>query len=229
MTQTTWWRRLSEQQAPMSELPDHPAETPSEPWLELLDGLVEDVLGLIGKVWKDISGSAATLTEPDITLAILGRLRPALANRLYTVHLDDPGDIGLELTRGMGKSAKKIDLVMCPHHFPDRYYPIEAKVLVGVTLENYTPQRQAEAYVLEGISRFVTGAYRAHSGRVAMLGYVLRGPESNCLHLINEQLASTGTPTTNQLSKQGPGRYLSAHPRQHSDVRIDHLWLKGSA
>ena len=138
-------------------------------------------------------------------------------------------EVDLALIRGMGKAAKKIDLVMRPHQYPLRFYPIEAKVLVGAKLGNYRPDRQAEAYVLDGIARFVTHAYRARSGRAAMLGYVLRGPESKCAQLVNEQLVATATRTTKQLSKQGRGRYVSSHPRQESDVSIDHLWLPASA
>ena len=204
-------------------------ETPSGQWLGLLDGLVEDVLGLILTVWEDLASTASTLTEPDITLAIWRRLLPALSDRLYTVAIDDPGEVDLELMRGMGKAAKKIDLVMRPHQFPVRFYPIEAKVLVGAKLGSYDPNRQAKAYVSEGICRFVMGAYGASSGQAAMLGYVLCGPESECVKLVNDQLGSTSTPTTKQLSKQEGRLYVSAHPRQGSEVRIDHLWLQAHA
>ena len=213
----------------MTEFLDRSAETPSGPWLGLLDGLVEDVLGLISTVWEDLAGTAATLTEPDITLAVWRRLLPVLADRPYAVAIDDPGEVDLALIRGMGKAAKKIDLVIRPHQDPRRSYPIEAKVLVGARLGNYDPNRQAKAYVLEGVARFVTGAYRARSGRAAMLGYVLRGPESKCAKLVNDQLVATETRTTKQLSKQGRGRYVSSHPRQESDVSIHHLWLPASA
>ena len=213
----------------MTEVPDLPAETPSGPWLGLLDGLVEDVLGLISTVWEDLASTAATLTEPDITLAIWRRLLPALADRPYLVAIDDPGEVDLALLRGMGKAAKKIDLVMRLHQDPRHFYPIEAKVLVGVKLGYYDPVRQAKAYVLCGVARFVTDAYQARSGRAAMLGYVLRGPESKCAQLVNDQLVATATLTTKELSKQGRRRYVSSHPRQESDVSIDHLWLSASA
>ena len=213
----------------MTEFLDRSGETPSGPWLGLLDGLVEDVLGLIATVWEDLADTAATLTEPDITLAVWRRLLPVLADRPYAVAIDDPGEVDLALIRGMGKAAKKIDLVIRLYQDPLRSYPIEAKVLVGARLGNYDPNRQAKAYVCGGVARFVTGAYRARAGRAAMLGYVLRGPESKCAKLVNDQLVATATPTTKELSKQGRRRYVSSHPRQESDVSIDHLWLSASA
>ena len=212
----------------MSEVFDHPGQAPSAPWLGLLDALIDDVLGLISIVWLDLAETAWTLTEPDITLAIWRRLLPNLADRPYTVAIDDPGEVTLDLIRGMGKAANKIDLVMRPHQYPLGSYPIEAKVLVGTELRNYKPREQAQAYVVDGIARFVTGGYRTQSGRAAMLGYVLRGPESKCVQLVNEQLAADTILTNKVLSKQGDDRYLSGHLRYGYEVRIDHLWLRGS-
>src|SRR5690606_29019087 len=112
------------------------------------------------------------------------------------------------------------------------YYGVEAKVLTTRTVGARRPGASVQAYVEEGVRRFVDGDQNYSSGlpMASMVGFVLSGPVSKLVVDIQAAVSSAGLGCTQPLVVQQGivehvEHYQSIHNRVSGSIELDHLFL----
>jgi hypothetical protein len=143
---------------------------PSE-WLDLIDGLVPDIIRLVVASWHDMPPLASDAME-DPTTEVLCRLL-----RLNRDSGALPFQIQIqmvELDPAAGQDQGRMDITFCPLvPREDIYFSLECKRLN--VIKSGEPRAYASEYVTHGMIRFIRGQYAALVRNGGMLGYVLDG------------------------------------------------------
>jgi hypothetical protein len=206
--------------------------TPPPEWVNLIDTLVPDILGLVIATWKSMPPPASDAREDPTTEELCRYLRKnkdasnlPLRINIQVVELDPAPD----------QDLGRMDIVFSPMVPGESiYFCLECKrlnVVNGRRVRSY-----ATEYVLYGMMRFVRGQYSAAVRHGGMLGYVLNGNVSRAIKNVS------GAIQTNHLNlgMEAPGEMRQSsilpsdsrirethHTRQHnSDLfQIHHIFV----
>ena len=132
---------------------------------QLLTILATAYQDLYDRRWVGADSSEDSITE-EWFVHILKRWRSENAFGLVPIHQKQ--DMQKEKSRGRPPT---IDFCFRDEFFPDSYFGAECKLLdqgSSTHLKNYLDDK-------EGIGRFLSGKYAAHTGTGAMVGYVRHG------------------------------------------------------
>jgi hypothetical protein len=198
--------------------------------------LIPAILSLILSTWDRMGKPGQTDSEPEISL----RLSSALINgkdrnrHPFLIRYED-----VEVDTNLEKVTGRKDIVFFPTvHDEDIYFCLEAKRLNA--LVSGVRRSLADAYVKEGMQRFIDGKYSRFVHHGGMLGYVLDGQ-------VDRAVRNVGTNIRTHVRELGmalPGRFLPSsvrandpsaketHHRRGQETalfRIHHLFMKGGS
>lgn len=195
--------------------------------------LIPAVLSLVISAWSRMEKPEQTAHEDDIsvklyTALITGkdRSRHAFLIRYQDVEVDT------DLTKVTGKK----DIVVFPSTLEEVYFCLEAKRLNA--LVSGMRRSLADAYVREGMQRFVDGKYSRFIRHGGMLGYVLDGQINRAIRNVEINIQTHAR----ELGMTLPGRFLPSsvrpndsfakethHRRSHETAvcHIHHLFMSG--
>jgi hypothetical protein len=128
-------------------------------------------------------------------------------------------------------TAKRIDLgLRCFGMKSSTLFGLEAKLLSDAPLRGRSPATLTQAYVEEGMVRFVSGVYGAGAPAGCMLAYLVSGTPRQHLNGVSRQIVASRLPCTRALvparTKVCQHHYASTHPRMHrGEVVLHHLFL----
>ena len=129
-------------------------------------------------------------------------------------------------------AAKRIDIMIRCFGMRSRVgFAIEAKVLSDQNIKSRTPAALTQAYVEQGMDRFVSGRYGEGAPAGAMVGYILSGSHPTHASDIKAQISASSLPVIQQIKPASPrccpSHYSSIHSRGRSRRRIElhHLLL----
>lgn len=194
------------------------------------DTLIPDILNLVVDVWRDSVKPAPTEHEVPITR----RLRPALLKnknlRRIPVRILPERVVDNPVT---GEEVGRIDVSFEPANSAreDIYFAIECKRLYY--RDAHRRRSGVRDYVLDGLTRFVSGQYGASVLDGGMLGYVLERTPAVARGQLDAFLAATsatlrlapGAPTSTVRVHPDLEHFESAHSLPQGTFRVHHLLL----
>lgn len=178
-----------------------------------------------------------TLKEDDITVLVQRAMQWEIKEqKLATVMavFQRPVVTGVNVLAGSAtKESKKLDLVIeRGDPMGDLYLTIEAKVLVNKPYASWKRSRLVKEYVIEGMNRFVSGAYGRGMRLGVMVGYVRNGGGHRPLvSRIKKAISKQGLACTQPLRLRNLKRrrmkahYRSLHPRGTETFALHHLFI----
>lgn len=203
-------------------------------WIDLIDTLVPDILGLVISEWEAMPPPALDAREDPTTEALCRRLRQ---NR-NSCDLPFRIDIQMvELDPAATEDQGRMDIAFSPLvPREDIYFCLECKRLNVVKDGRVRPY--TSEYVTHGMLRFIRGQYAARVRHGGMLGYVLDGNSDQAIQNVSRAIQSRFV----ELGMEPPGEMLSSslrpddsrlrethHYRRHVSGRfqIHHIFAAG--
>ena len=196
--------------------------------------LIPAVLSLVISAWDRMEKPEQTAHEDDISV----KLYTALINgkdrnrHAFLIRYQD-----VEVDTDLAKVTGRKDIVFFPSTLTKRiYFCLEAKRLNA--LVSGVRRSLADAYVKEGMQRFVDGKYSRFIRHGGMLGYVLDGQVARAIKNVETNIQTHAR----ELGMTLPGRFLPSsvrpddpsakethHRRSHETAlfRIHHLFMSG--
>lgn len=205
-------------------------------WINLIDTLVPDILGLVISTWGAMPAPASNALEDPTTEALCRRLRQ---NRNSS---DLPFKIYIqmvELDPAAGEDQGRMDIVfdtLVPRE--NIYFCLECKRL-NVVNDGQVRSYSSE-YVTHGMLRFIRGKYAPQVRHGGMLGYVLDGNVAQAIYNVSNVIQQR----FQELGMETPGQMLPSsvrpedsnvkethHSRQHASgkFQIHHIFAAGSS
>jgi hypothetical protein len=138
-----------------------------------------------------------------------------------------------ELLSGKGNpdKAKRIDILFWSFGMRCRVgFAVEAKLLSDQPLKSRSPAALTQAYVENGMARFVQGRYGRGSPTGSMLGYIVSGSAAHHATQIAEQIQTSRFPCKVEFAAAHQAccssHYESSHPRSgRTAIVLHHLLL----
>jgi len=147
----------------------------SDDWIELLEGMVPDILRLVVDTWNGLPKPFSDHREDPITRVLCVALRRNRKARDLPFLIDFQN---VELDPATAEELGHLDIAFKPTGLPGApdesiYFCLECKRLNVVV--NGVKRPGGSEYVVHGMARFVSGQYATAVRQGGMLGYVLDG------------------------------------------------------
>lgn len=210
--------------------------TPDE-WVNLIDTLVPDVLGLILSTWKTMPPLEPDAREDPTTEDLCRRLRQNRDSSSLPFRIDIQM---VELEPQAGEDQGRMDIAFSPPvPREDIYFCLECKRL-NVAQNDGSIRPYTAEYIQHGMFRFTRGQYSKKVRHGGMLAYVLDGNVTKAMENVSsiikkkfKELGMTapGEMTVSSTRPSECGLRETNHSRRHSLelFRIHHLFTSGSS
>ena len=210
--------------------------TPDE-WVNLIDTLVPDVLGLVLSTWKTMPPLEPNAREDPTTEDLCRRLRQNRDSSSLPFRIDIQM---VELEPQAGEDLGRMDIAFSPPvPREDIYFCLECKRL-NVAQNDGSIRPYTGEYIQHGMFRFVRGQYAKKVRHGGMLAYVLDGNVTKAMDNVSgiikkkfKELGMTvpGEMTVSSIRPDECGLKETHHSRRHSQetFRIHHIFTSGSS
>ena len=208
----------------------------ADDWIDLLEGMVPDILRLVVDTWSGVLKPFADHREDPITRILCIALRKNRKVRALPFLIDFQS---VELDAATAEELGRLDIAFKPTGLPGApdesiYFCLECKRLNVVIGGKKRPG--GSEYVANGMIRFVSGQYANAVRHGGMLGYVLdgdvAGAMANVESNVNSQhvslcMESPGTLHPSSVLAGSPIARESLHSRVGESIkfRIHHLFV----
>ena len=167
--------------------------------------LIPAVLSLVISTWDRMDKPEQTAHEDDISLQLFCALKNSKDRSRHPFLI---GYENVEVDTDLMKVTGRKDIVFFPSlNDEDIYFCLEAKRLNALVSGRRRPL--ADAYVKEGMQRFVDGKYARYIWHGGMLGYVLDGQIANAIKNVETNIQAHAGP----LGMTLPGNLLPSSVR----------------